>query len=487
MTLDDGAITDLRRTFAGELLRPTDAVFDGALAEALWNGDITHRPALITRPTSTDDVAVAIAVARAQGLELSVRGGGHGYAGKAVVDGGVVIDLSRLSGVRVDPAARRAVVGGGAAWAAVDGATAEHGLAVTGGTVSHTGVAGLTLGGGVGWLMSRQGLSCDNLVAATVVAADGRTVTVSEQQHPELLWGLRGAGTNFGVVTDLVFALHEVNPLANLGLFFWRPEDAAGPLSFARDYLFDGLTPEMGALIAGISAPPEPFVPAEFQGTPGFAVIVVGWGDPGEHAAAVEPLRARGPAFELVTPVPYVAVQQMLDPGAPWGVRAYDKSLNFDELSDDAIRVLVESLPRKRSPLSLLPLFPLRGRVREVPDDATAFGPPRRRRWAVSVEAVATDADTLAADREWARDTWTALRPYAPDDGAYVNFEFDTDAARVRASYGEAKYRRLAALKAAWDPDNVFRSNVNIAPAPAGAGIPSPRGAAEAAVTEPTG
>jgi FAD/FMN-containing dehydrogenase len=485
MTLDDDGITTLRATFAGEVLLPTDAGFPQARAEALWNGDITHQPALITRPTSNDDVAAAIAFARTHGLDLSVRGGGHGYAGKAVVDQGLVIDLSRLDDVRVDPASRRARVGGGAVWAAVDAATTEHGLAVTGGTVSHTGVAGLTLGGGLGWLMSRQGLSCDNLVAATVVTADGRTVAVSEQEHPDLLWGLRGAGTNFGVVTELVFALHEVRPLANVGFFFWRPEDAAGPLSFARDYLFD-LTPEMGALIAGVSAPPEPFVPVEHQGIPGIAVIVASWGDAEEHAAAVEPLRALGPLFELVTPIPYVALQQMLDGGVPWGIRAYDKSLNLDELSDDAIRVIVERVARKRSPTSLVPLFPLRGRVREVADDATAFSTPRNRRWAVSLEAIAEDAETFAAEREWAREGWAALRPYAPDDGAYVNFEYDTDAARVRASYGD-KYRRLAALKAVWDPENVFRSNVNITPDPAATGVPPPRDTRDTAVREPRG
>ncbi|MGY1640560.1 FAD-binding oxidoreductase [Geodermatophilus sp. SYSU D00703] len=484
MTLDTDAIAALRATSTVDVLSPTDAGFAHARAEALWNGDITHQPALITRPTSNEEVAAAIAFARAHGLPLSVRGGGHGYAGKAVVEDGVVIDLSRLDGVRVDPGARRAHVGGGATWATVDAATAEHGLAVTGGTVSHTGVAGLTLGGGLGWLMSRQGLSCDNLVAATLVTADGRTVTASEQEDPELLWGLRGAGTNFGVVTELVLALHEVDPMANLGLFFWRPEDAAGPLRFARNHLF-GLTPEMGGLIAGLSAPPEPFVPPELQGAPGFAVLVVGWGSAEEHAAAVEPLRSRGPAFELVTPIPYVALQQMLDPGAPWGVRAYNKSLNFDELGDEVIDALVSGLPRKSSPLSLVPLFPLRGRVRDVPDEATAFGPSRSRRWAVSLEAVAPDEATFAADRQWARDLWTALRPYAPDDGAYVNFEYDTDAARIRASYGEEKYRRLAALKAAWDPDNVFRSNVNIAPARTG--VPSPRATTDTSVPEPSG
>lgn len=489
MTLTDGPLTALRATFSGEVLAPTDTGFAQARAEALWNGDISHQPALITRPTSNDDVAAAIAFARAQGLELSVRGGGHGYAGKAVVQDGVVIDLSRLADVRVDPASRRAFVGGGAAWAAVDAANAEHGLGVTGGTISHTGVAGLTLGGGLGWLMSRQGLSCDNLVAATVVTADGRTVSVSEQEQPELLWGLRGAGTNFGVVTELVFALHEVNPLANLGLFFWRPEDAAGPLAFVRDYLFD-LTPEMGALVAGVSAPPEPFVPIEHQGIPGIAVIVASWGSAEEHAAAVEPLRALGALFELVTPLPYVALQQMLDGGSPWGIRAYDKSLNLDELTDDAIRVIVETVARKQSPYSLVPMFPLRGKAREVADDATAFGTPRNRRWVVSLEAVAEDPETFAADREWAREGWAALRPYAPDEGAYVNFEFDADEERVRASYGESKYRRLAALKATWDPDNVFRSNVNIAPQPAASGVPSPRATSDTSVSsasEPPG
>jgi len=317
------------------------------------------------------------------------------------------------------------------------------------------------------------------------VTADGRTVHVSEQEHPELLWGLRGAGANFGVVTELVFSLHEVSPLANLGLFFWQPQDAVGPLRFAREYLFE-LTPDMGVLVAGVSAPPEPFVPVEYQGIPGIAVMVASWGSAEEHAAAVEPLRALGPLFELVTPIPYVALQQVLDGTAPWGIRAYNKSLNLDELSDDAIEVIVAAVAAKQSPNSLVPMFPLRGRVREVADDATSFGPPRCRRWAVSLEALAEDPAVFAADREWVRETWAALRPYAPDDGAYVNFEYDTDTDRIRASYGEEKYRRLAALKAEWDPDNVFRSNVNITPQPAATGLPSPRATTDTSVAEPS-
>jgi FAD/FMN-containing dehydrogenase len=486
MTLDDGAISRLREHFAGALLRPADPGFAQARAEVLWNGDIARQPALIARPTSNEDVAAAIRFAREQGMAFGVRGGGHGFAGAAVPEGGLTIDLSRLASVRVDPEARRAFVGGGAAWAAVDAATAEHGLAVVGGTVSHTGVAGLTLTGGMGWLTPLHGLSCDNLVAATLVTADGRTVTASAEEEPELFWGLRGAGTNFGVVTELVFALHPVNPMANLGMFFWRPEDAAEPLAFARDYVFH-LPADASALVAGLSAPPEPFVPEEVRGTPGAAVMVASWGSPEEHAALVEPLRGRGAAFELVTPIPYTALQQMLDGTAPWGIRAYDKGLNLDDFSDEAIRVFLDFIPRRQFPLSFAPIFPLRGRFSEIPDDATAFGSPRAGRWAMSMVALAPDEETFAAERQWARDFYAAMRRYAPDEATYLNFDGFADPSRVRASYGEEKYRRLAALKQIWDPGNVFRSNVNIAPEPApAAAVPAPRGTV-AEVVEPAG
>lgn len=479
MALDDVAIGLLDRRIAGSVLRPADAGFAQARAEAVFNGDIRRRPALIVRPASTEDVRRAVAWVREQGADLTVRGGGHSGSGACVAEGAVMLDLSRLADVRVDPQARRARVGGGATWAAVDAATAPHGLAVVGGTVSHTGVAGLTLGGGIGWLLGRQGLSSDNLVEATLVTADGRVVTASERSEPELFWGLRGAGANLGVVTELVFALHEVDPIADLGLFFWRAEDAAGPLRLAREHLF-GLPDGMGAAVVGLSAPPEPFVPEEHRGVPGVAVVVVGWGDPEQHAAAVAPLRELGPLFELVTPIPHVALQQMLDAANPWGVLAYDKGLNLDELSDEAIDVLLTRLPRKRSPLSYVPVFALTGRYREIPEDATAWGSPRSARWAVAVVAFAEDEETLAADRAWARDLWQALRPHAGRDTLYVNFEAELDDARVRATYG-AKYRRLAALKAEWDPDNVFHHNANIPPADGGATVPSPRAAAQPA------
>lgn len=478
----DSATTQLPDSLAGITLRPRDTGFADARAAAVWNGDIDRQPALIVQPTSSAQVADVLAFARAQGADLTVRGGGHSFAGNAVADGAIMIDLSRLNGVRVDSRTRRAYVGGGATWAAVDAATAEHGLAVVGGTISHTGVAGLTLSGGMGWLTNAQGLSSDNLLAATMVTADGRTVTASESENPDLFWALRGAGTNFGVVTEFVFHLHELNPMANIGLFFWRPEDAREPLRFARDYVFD-LPAGMGVLMAGLSAPPAPFVPPEYHGVTGMAVLVAGWGSAEEHAAAVQPLRDRGPLFELVTPIPYVALQQMLDDSAPWGVRGYEKALNLMELSDDAIDGVLEWLPRKASPMSFMPVFPLSGAFHEVDDEATAFGGSRATRWVINVAALALDADTVARDRTWVRAFIEALRPYASDEGTYLNFLADADEDRVRSSYGEAKYRRLAALKAEWDPDNVFRHNPNIRPA--GLDMPVPRQAMEQAATLP--
>lgn len=477
MPLDDPTTSGFTRSFSGEVLRPRDAGFAAARAEAIWNGAITRQPALIVRPTSTEQVVEAIAFVRESGAELTVRGGGHSAAGSSVAEGAVMIDLSRLAGVRVDPGSRRAYVGGGATWAAVDAATAPHGLAVVGGTVSHTGVAGLTLTGGMGWLTSQQGLSCDNLVAVTLVTADGRTVTASDQAHPELFWALRGAGTNFGVVTELVFALHEVNPTANLGLFFWPVEEAAEVFAFVREYAFE-LPDDVGALVAAMSAPPEPFVPEEHHGAPGVAVLVAGWGSAEDHAAAVAPLRARNPLFELVTPIPYVGLQQVLDDAEPWGIHAYAKSLNLDDWPDDAIDVLLTALVRRRSPMSYVPMFPLRGRYGRVPDDATAWGSPRSMRWAVALLAIAPDEESYAADRAWVRELYQALRPYASGEGAYLNFEADTDQRRVRASYGEEKYRRLAALKAAWDPGNMFQNNPNIPPT--AVDIPTPRETAKA-------
>ncbi|MGY1704705.1 FAD-binding oxidoreductase [Geodermatophilus sp. SYSU D00697] len=469
--------------FGGEVVHPDDQGFAAARAAAVWNGDITRQPALIARPRTAAEVAAAVTAARRSGLDLTVRGGGHSAPGNCVADRALMIDLSSLDGVSVDPAARRATVGGGASWAPVDAATTAHGLAVVGGTVSHTGVAGLTLGGGMGWLTRRQGLSCDNLLQATVVTADGRIVTASEREHPDLFWGLRGAGANFGVVTEFVFALSETDPMADLGLFFWAVEDAREPLRAVREYLTD-LPASLGALMAGLAVPAAPFIPAEHHGRTALGVMVAGWGNPEAHAAAVAPLRDLHPLVEFTTPIPYTALQQMLDDTSHWGVHAYEKGLDLDDLPDGAVDALLEWLPRKTAVDSFVPVVPLGGRYAEIPDDATAYTGRRSARWALSAVAQTEDTATMAADREWARATWQALRPFAGSDRAYVNFLGEADEARVRAAYGEEKYRRLAALKAEWDPDNVFRHNANIPPAPVS--LPSPRGATSPGVTAPT-
>lgn len=323
------------------------------------------------------------------------------------------------------------------------------------------------------------------MVGATVVTADGRTVTASEQENAGLFWALRGAGANFGVVTEFVFGLHEVDPMANLGLFFWRPEDAREPFRFARDYLFE-LPAGVAGLVSAMSAPPAPFVPAEYHGAPGFAVLLSNWGSAEDHAAAIAPLRERAPLFELVTPIPHVALQQMLDDTTPWGIRGYEKAVNLTEMSDAAIDVILRAVSGKASPLSFMPIFALGEGFSAVDDMATAFGGSRATRWVVNVAAVAPDPETFAHDRAWVREVCAALRPHASDEGTYLNFLSDADDDRVRASYGEEKYRRLAALKAEWDPDNVFRHNPNIRPA--GAGIPGQREAArQTPASQPTG
>jgi hypothetical protein len=447
----------------GEVLRPGDASYDEA--RSVWNGDIDRRPALIVRCATAEHVAEAIAHGRAQGIEISVRGGGHNFGGSAVCDDGLMIDLSPMNAVAVDPGARRARCGGGTTWAELDAATQAHGLAVTGGFISHTGVAGLTLGGGMGWLTRKAGLSCDNLGSAQLVLADGRVVSASAGENDDLFWAIRGGGGNFGVVTEFEFALHEVAPLANLGLFFWGADQGAEALRFSRDVVA-GLPDGVGALIAGLSAPPAPFVPEEHQLQPGFALLLASWGSPEAHAELVAPVRdGLEPLFELVTPIPYVALQKMFDEGNPWGTYAYEKALYLDELSDAAIDVFAEHLTRKASPLSFVPVFPLDGAYERVGDDDTAFGGSRSARFCFNIAAVCPVPELLVADRAWVRDFWEAMRPHASGAGSYVNFMTDVEEDRVRAAYGEAKYERLARIKAEYDPENVFHLNANIKPA----------------------
>ncbi|MEV6606372.1 FAD-binding oxidoreductase [Kutzneria sp. NPDC051319] len=442
-------------------LVPGDPGYDDA--RRVWNGEIDRKPAVIAQVTGPADVAACLAYARSNGLDVTVRGGGHNMGGAAVADDAVMIDLSGLRTVHVDPEARTARVGGGATNANLDAATQAHGLAVPAGTYSDTGIGGLTLGGGFGWLTAKHGLAVDNLISAEVVLADGRVVRASADSHPDLFWALRGGGGNFGVVTEFEYQLHPVGPLVDAGLYFWELDRGADALRLARE-----LAPTLGTtglMVVGMTAPPAPFVPEEHQGKVGYALILAGFDGTEAFAALSQRVRdALPPLFEMVSPLPYTELQKMLDGIGFRGNFAYEKAIYSDDLSDGLIDVLVNTLPAKASPLSATPIALVGGAYAEVPDHATAFGGPRRTSFVVGLTAICPVPELLPLDRAWVRSTWERLLPYASNTGGYVNFMADYEQDRVRVTYGPAKYDRLSRIKAAYDPDNVFHHNGNIKP-----------------------
>lgn len=455
----------LRSGVAGIVALPGESDYDQAVA--IWNGSIERRPSIVVRCTSADDVAAAIRFAREAGLEVSVRGGGHGFSGFALTEGGLMIDLTPLKEITVDAATRRAVAGGGCTWAELDAATQAHGLAVTGGMISHTGIAGLTLGGGIGWLTSIAGLTCDNLVGAEIVTADGVVRHASATENADLLWALKGGGGNFGVVTYFEYQLHPVGPTIQFGMFYWGLDQGREVLRFARDFI-PTLPPEISPFITSTNAPAAPFVPEPLRNKPGWVLAFVGFGDEETLARQIAPVReALPPLFELVEPLPYTALQSLFDHTAPWGAFAYEKAVHLDELSDAVIDLMVEHQPRKSAHLSFTPILILNGAYRDVPEDATAFSGNRHARYVVTITAVCPDREAFEADRTWVRNYWAALAPHAPDVGSYVNFMSEFDEARVRVAYGASKYARLTAIKAQYDPDNFFHLNANIRPAQA--------------------
>ncbi len=442
---------------------PDDAGYDKA--RAVWNAAIDRHPAVIVRCMNAADVSAAVNFARRQDLEIAVRGGAHSTGGSCTVEDGLQIDLSAMNEVTIDPAARRARVQGGALLGDVDAAAQAHGLAVPAGLISHTGVGGLTLGGGMGWLTKKGGLSIDNLVSAEVVTADGRVVRASEVDNPDLYWAIRGGGGNFGVVTEFEFKLHAAGPMVQFGLFFWPVEQTSDVLGLAEE-LAQTLPADVSMIVAGINAPPAPFVPEQHRFRPGCAILLTGFGSAEEHGAVVERVRKQlPPLFDLVTPMPFVALQKMFDEANAFGSYAYDKALYLSELSEDAIRVVTEQLPLKTSPLSPLFFYRLDGAYSEVDDATTAFSGGRSPRYAVFIVAVADSTEKLKAETQWVRSFWDALQPYAMGIGSYVNGEAEYVEDRVLKSYGPEKYARLARIKATYDPENVFHLNANIRPA----------------------
>jgi FAD/FMN-containing dehydrogenase len=411
-------------------------------------------------------VVAAIGFAREDQLEVSVRGGAHSVAGMAVCDDGLMVDLSLLNTVTVDPEARRARAGGGALLADLDAATLAHGLAVAAGLISHTGVGGLTLGGGMGWLTRKFGLSIDNLVSAEVVTADGRLQRAAEDENPDLFWAVRGGGGNFGVVTSFEFALHQLDPMVQFGLFFWSLDQGAEALRLARE-ITAAMPGEVNAVVAALNAPPAPFVPQQHHFAPGYALLLTGFGSAPEHAQLVTQIReSLPPLFDLVTPMPYVELQKLLDESYAWGSCSYEKGTYIQDLSDPVIEVVTEHVRRKNSPMSALLFYRLDGAYSQVGDDATALSGGRSPRYGTFIFGFAPDAELLAADRRWVRNFWEALRPHAIGSGdGYINSMTDPSDDRIRASYGTAKYERLAKIKGEYDPDNMFHLNANIRPA----------------------
>jgi len=458
-----GDLGVLRGSMTGSVVGPEDPDFD--TVRRVWNGDIDCRPAVIARCASTADVVAAIAYAREQGLEIAVRGGGHSMSGSSVVDDGLVVDLSSLDQVTVEPTAKRAKVGGGALLRDVDAATQAHGLAVPAGLVSHTGVAGLTLGGGMGWLTRMAGLAIDNLVSAEVVTADGQVLRTDEHEHPELFWAIRGGGGNFGVVTEFEFRLREVGPLVQFAMLFWGLAQGPAVLRLARD-LIPGLSRNVNVVVAGLNAPPAPFVPEQHQFQPGYALLVTGFDSAEEHAEVVARMRAAvPPLFEFATPMPYVALQQMIDEANQAGFHYYDKGTYVQDLTDEVIDAVADHLPGKTSPLSVLLFYRLDQAYSDVGEQDTAFSGGRSPCYGVFIVAVCPAPEMLATERAWARKFWDALRPHSLGIGAYVNAMSEFEEDRVRAAYGPDKYDRLARTKAVYDPTNVFHRNANIRPA----------------------
>jgi FAD/FMN-containing dehydrogenase len=454
---------ELRGRFRGALLRPGEEGYDEA--RRIWNGAIDRRPALIARCAGADDVAVAVRFAREHDLPLSVRGGGHAVAGHAVCQDGLMIDLSLMKAVRVDPAAGTARAAGGLLWRELDAATQQFGLATTGGIIGHTGIGGLTLGGGLGHLMRRRGLTVDNLLAVDLVTADGEPLRADAETEPELFWGLRGGGGNFGIATAFTYRLHPVGPIVLGGPVFWRLEDAPKVLGFLRRYAPEA-PDELGITVAMMLAPPAPFLPAEQYGKPVVGLVLVWSGDPAAGRRAVAPLlEVARPVAELVRPVPYLAIQSMLDGGAPHGRHYYWRSHRLPELSDEVIEVFTHQLASITSPFSQINGWAMGGAVSRVDPEATAVG-EREVGFDISFAAAWPPSDPEAERHTaWVRAGWEGLRPHS--SGVYANFISDEGAAGVESAYGR-RLKRLTALKDRWDPANVFRHNANIPPTPAG-------------------
>ncbi|MGH8894074.1 MAG: FAD-binding oxidoreductase [Actinomycetes bacterium] len=447
--------------FKGAAIRPGDAGYEEA--RAVYNGMIDRRPVLIVRPTGAADVRDAVAFARQQKLPLAVRCGGHSVAGVSAVEAGVLIDLSSLKGVHVDPERGTARANGGVLWGEYDRETEMFGLATPGGRVTTTGVGGFCLGGGYGWLSPKLGLTCDNLVSADLVTASGEVLTVSDETNPELMWALRGAGANFGVVTSFEFRLHQIPPLMMAGMLVVPNDERAGDVVRGYREYVEQAPEDLVTGLATLLAPPADFVPPALVGAPVLAVVAAYLGDPAQAEQMVAPLRKLTEGgVDLLQPMPYTTFQSMLDPFAPPGWLNYHRGQHVASLPDDVLDAFLAVGRTIGSPMTQGIIFRHGGAVSRVPETATAAG---NRSAPYMAHPIAAWQDESETDREvdWVKRFSAAFEP-ALTGGVYLNFEPETGEADVRAGFGDDKYARLAALKQQWDPENVFRGNHNIAP-----------------------
>jgi FAD/FMN-containing dehydrogenase len=454
------AVAALRKSLTGPVLTAGDEGYEEA--RRVWNGTIDRRPAIVARCRRAADVALAVGVARDHELLVAVRGGGHSFPGFSTCDDGLVIDLAGMRDVSVDVHARTARAQGGALWADLDAAAQARGLAVTGGAVSHTGVGGLTLGGGMGWLMRKHGLSCDNLLSAEVVLADGGQVTASERSRPDLFWALRGGGGNFGVATRLEFRLHEVPP-PTVAMVFFAPERGREVLRAFGEWA-PACPDETQAILFFLNAPPLPFLPAAMHFAPFFVLMAATLADQPAAEATLRPMRELGHAFEMITPMPYTVLQSSFDEAFGHGLLVYEKGQFLAALGEDTIDGILEGAARKRAGLSQIHLWSSGGgAVARVAPGDTAFV-NRTSPFLVDVIGAWEEPGQADSERAWVRQTWEACR--GDWAGTYVNFLAEADPARVVDEvYGRRTYDRLAAIKAIYDPGNLFRLNQNVAPA----------------------
>ncbi len=455
----DAALAEFVRGLRGAALSPSGAGYDEA--RRVFNAMVDRRPGLVAQPLDAADLQHAVRFARRHGVLVSIKGGGHSAPGHAVCDDGLLIDLSRMRHITVDPEARVASAQGGATWGELDAATQRHGLAVTGGRIRGTGIGGLTLGSGSGWLERKLGFTVDSLLAADVVLASGDFVRASEQEHEDLFWGLRGGGGNYGVVARFEYRLHPVGPLVWGGmLLFPRDGREASVLAAYRDFM-EAAPDDVGGAAALVTMPPLPMIPEAAQGKAALAIIALYFGPPGEGELAFEPILRLRPAAALVQPMPYLEVQGLLEEANPPGKRNYWKADTYRALPDEAIDALLAATARPASPLTAVLVQPMGGAAARVADDATAMG-WRQARWSLHVlgmwEDPAADADQVA----WVRGVAGALSPWA-QKATYLNYLMDEGEARVRESFGP-HYARMVALKNQYDPDNFFCMNQNIKP-----------------------